>query len=377
MRSYIPFLAASLLFASCGGSKNQNAAGGPAGQAPQVPTTKIETRSITTYESFPATIEGIVNSEVRAKITGYITEVFVDEGQRVSKGQRLFKVETQSRNEDAEAAKANIKAAQVRVDQLVPLVEQNIVSKSQLETAKAQLAQAKASYQSILADIGYSNITSPVNGFVGEIRMRQGNLVSPSSPTPLTTVSEVNQVYVYFTMNESQYLNFIKEVPGNTIKEKISHLPPVSLTMANGAVYPHKGKIQTINSQVDKISGTISFRAIFENPERLLTNGSTGSIQIPQEHQNVLVVPQQSTYESQDKILIMKILKSDTGIVAQAKSIEVADKTQGLYIVKSGLTAGDEIVVKGANKITDGSKVQPSLIPFDSATKAFTPVFEK
>lgn len=375
MRKSILLLAAVIIFFGCAEKKDQ--AYQPQEQARSVPTTKVEKRSITTYNTYPATIEGLVNSDIRAKITGYITEVYVDEGQRVSKGQRLFKLETQSRNEDAQAARANIQAAQVRVDQLVPLVEQKIVSSSQLETAKAQLAQAKAVLQSIQADISYSNITSPVNGFVGEVRKRQGNLVSPADMSPLTTVSEINQVYVYFTMNESEYLDFIKNVDGKTVADKIKNLPKITLLMANGDEYPHLGTIQTINSQVDKISGTISFRAIFDNKEHLLTNGSTGQIKIPKKHENVVIVPQQSTYESQDKILVMKVEDSDNGKIASASSITIADRIQGLYLVKSGLKEGDEIIVKGVNRIPDGSMIIPNIMPFDSAAQTLTPVFEK
>lgn len=375
MKRYIPIAVLSLLLAACNGNKGQNNA---ANQVAEVPSTKIETRDITTQETYPATVEGIVNSEVRTKITGYITHVLVDEGQRVSKGQRLFKVETQSRSEDAQAAKANIKAAQVRVDQLIPLVEQKIISKSQLEAAKAQLAQAEAAYQSIVADINYSNITSPINGFVGEVRIRQGNLVSSSSSVPLTTISEINQVYAFFTMNEKQYLNFIKEVPGNSIQEKIQQIPKITLIMANGDTYPYPGTIQTINSQVDKQSGTISFRAMFDNPEHILTNGSTGTIQIPKRYNNVVVVPQEATYESQDKILVMKVERSaDGSSVAHAKTIEVSDRSQGVYVVKSGIDAGDEIIVKGVRGISDGSPVKTNIIPFETAIKSFAPVFEK
>lgn len=375
MKRYIPLAVLGLVFAACSGNKNQNNA---AQQIPEVPTTHVETRDITTFETYPATMEGIVNSEVRTKITGYITHVLVDEGQRVSKGQRLFKVETQSRSEDAQAAKANIQAAQVRVDQLLPLVEQKIISQSQLETAKAQLAQAEAAYQSIVADINYSNITSPVNGYVGEVRIRQGNLVSSSSSVPLTTISEIDRVYAFFTMNEKQYLNFIREIPGNSIQEKIQQLPEITLIMANGDTYPYQGKIETINSQVDKQSGTISFRAIFDNPEHILSNGSTGSVQIPKKYDNVIIIPQEATYESQDKLLVMKVTPSESGnSEAHIQTIEISDRTQGLYIVKSGIEVGDEIIIKGIHNIPDGSTVKTAQIPFETAIQAFTPVFEK
>ncbi|HRP91052.1 MAG TPA: efflux RND transporter periplasmic adaptor subunit [Edaphocola sp.] len=378
MKQYIPFILGSLIFASCGNNKDKTGdSAGNKNQIPEVATTQLEARSITTYAEYPATVEGIINSEVRPKITGYITQVLVDEGQRVSKGQLLFKIETQSRNEDAQAAKANIRAAQVRVDQLKPLVDQNIISRSQLETAKAQLAQANAVYQSIMADISYANITSPINGYVGEIRLRQGNLVSPSNPQPLTTIAEINKVYVYFTMNESQYLNFIQNASGVGIKDKIKNLPKVSLILANGREYPHQGVIQTINSQVDKTSGTISFRATFDNPDHILTNGSTGTIKIPNEHFNMVVVPQQSTYENQDKTMVVALTKTDSGVIAQTKSIEISDKATGVYVIKSGVKVGDEIVVIGANKIQDGSKVKGKLMPFDSAIQSYNPVFEK
>lgn len=377
IKKYIPLVAASLIFASCGGSKSSQGPGAGGTPTPQVPTTIIEMRDITTYDSYPTDIEGIINSEVRAKIPGYITDVLVDEGQRVGRGQLLFKLETSSRSEDAAAAKANINAAQVRVNQLLPLVEQKIVSRSQLETAKAQLAQAKAAYKSIAADIGYANISSQVSGYVGEIRLRQGNLASPSDPLALTTISDISKVYAYFTMNEKAYLDFLQSADGVTIQERIKHLPKVTLIMANGEEYPYKGSIQTVNSQVNKSTGSVSFRAVFDNPERLLTNGSTGTIRIPKTYTNALVIPQQSTFESQDKILVMKIQKSGDTTKAVATSIETIDRVRGLYLVKSGLKAGDEIVVKGVNKLPDGSIVKPNLIPFDSAAAAVPVIFEK
>ena len=227
--------------------------------------TTIPQKTVTGYTSYPTRIEGVNNSEVRAKISGYITEVLVDEGQKVRKGQTLFKLETQSLNQDAAAAKANVNAAQVEVDKLKPLVEKNIISNVQLETAKARLQQARSTYNSIVANIDYGNIKSPVDGFVGAISLSKGSLVSPSSQEPLTTVSDISEVYAFFCMNEKEYLDFIQNAEGKNIEEKINNLPKVTLILANGSTYEKRGTIETINSQVNANTGSISFRAVFEN----------------------------------------------------------------------------------------------------------------
>ncbi|KKL22106.1 hypothetical protein LCGC14_2438750, partial [marine sediment metagenome] len=243
-------LAICILFASCG-KKEGSGRAAAAQQTPQLPVITIPTKTVTAYTTYPTSIEGIVNSEVRAKISGYITEVLVDEGQKVKKGETLFKLETQSLSQDADAAKANVNAAQVEVDKLKPLVEKDIISNVQLETAKAQLQQAKSSYNSVNANIDYANIKSPVDGYVGSIRLRKGNLVSPSDQMPLTTVSDISEVYAYFSMNEKDYFDFIREAEGEDISKKIKNLPKVNLLLANGSEYEQKGTIQTINSQVN------------------------------------------------------------------------------------------------------------------------------
>ncbi|MDX1784353.1 MAG: efflux RND transporter periplasmic adaptor subunit, partial [Aequorivita vladivostokensis] len=241
------FVCGSLLvFSSCGDTKNPQAAmAGP--QTPTLPVVSVPTKTVTAYTTYPASIEGIVNSQVNAKISGYITDVLVDEGQKVKKGQTLFRLETQTLSQDAAAARANVNAAQVEVDKLKPLVEKNIISNVQLETAKAKLQQAKSSYNSIAANIDYGNIKSPVDGYVGSINLRKGALVSPSSQVPMTTVSDISKVYAYFSMNEKEYLDFIQNAEGKTIEEKIKKLPKVRLVLANGSLYEEEGTIETIN----------------------------------------------------------------------------------------------------------------------------------
>lgn len=360
-----------LLFSACGDDKNaQQAQMAP--PAPSLPVVEIPTKTVTAYTTYPASIEGIVNSAVNAKISGYITDVLVDEGQKVKKGQTLFKLETQTLSQDAAAARANVNAAQVEVDKLKPLVEKNIISNVQLETAKAKLQQAKSGYNSIAANIDYGNIKSPVDGYVGSINLRKGALVSPSSQTPLTTVADISKVYAYFSMNEKEYLDFIQNAEGKDIEEKIKKLPKVRLLLANGSLYEHEGTIETINSQVNTNTGSISFRAVFDNPSRILTNGNSGKIQIPKVYTDAIVVPQESTYEQQGSIYVYKVGQDST---ATSTKINIAAEVDNLYVVDSGLEKGEKIVAKGANKLRGDSKIKPQEMPFDSIAKPIEKVF--
>lgn len=360
-----------LLFSSCGDDKSAQQAK-MAQQAPTLPVVSIPTKTVTAFTTYPASIEGIVNSQVNAKISGYITDVLVDEGQKVRKGQTLFRLETQTLSQDAAAARANVNAAQVEVDKLKPLVEKNIISNVQLETAKAKLQQAKSGYNSIAANIDYGNIKSPVDGYVGSINLRKGALVSPSSQVPMTTVSDISKVYAYFSMNEKEYFDFIQNAEGKDIEEKIKKLPKVQLLLANGSLYEEEGTIETINSQVNANTGSISFRAVFDNPSRILTNGNSGKIKIPKVYTDAVVVPQEATYEQQGSIYVYKV--GEDGMATTTK-IETTAEVGNLYVVASGLQKGDKIVAKGANKLRGNSKINPQEMPFDSIAKPIEKVF--
>jgi len=366
-----------LIVASCGNdtaSKNQAAAQEP---ALTLPVIEIPTKTVTTYTNYPTSIEGMVNSEVRAKIAGYITDVLVDEGQKVRKGQTLFKLETDAVDQDAAAAKANVNAAQVEVDKLIPLVDKNIISNIQLETAKAKLQQAKSAYNSVRSNIGYATIKSPVNGYVGQIRMRKGSLVSPTTQDALTTVSDISNVYAYFSMNEKEYLNFIQNAVGTTKEEKIENLPGVILILANGSEYSEKGKIETINSQIDTKTGTVSFRAMFTNKNGLLNNGNSGMIKVPTVFENVVVVPQASTFENQNNRFVYT-LKTNTSntTLASSRAITIKGSSSNLFIIEKGLKKGDIIIATGVSKVKDGMPVTPEKTEFDSIAKPIQRAFQ-
>lgn len=366
----IGILTLLLVVESCGKSESKQAVAPP---PPSIPVTEIQQKTVTGYTEYPTTIEGMINSGVRAKTSGYIEKVYVDEGQKVSKGQVLFKLETQSLSQDASAAKARINVAQVEVDKLIPLVEKKIISPVQLETAKANLEQAKANYSGVSANISYATIKSPIDGYVGSINFREGSLVSPSDATPLTTVSEISQVYAFFSFNEAQYIDHLQRYEGKTKAERIQNSPDLSLILANGKVYSEKGRIQTSSGQINQSTGTIQIRAAFNNPNELLTNGNSGKIRFPIEYKNAIVVPQSATFEQQKEIIIYTLGKDNK---VKATLIKVEGTVDNLYVVKSGLSVGDKIVITGVSKLRNGATISPQDTPFEKAIQPIATLFK-
>ncbi len=343
----------ALTLLSCGKKEEQQMA--PQGPAP-FPVETVMKQDATIYQEYTANLEGQQNVEIRPKVNGFIQKIYVDEGQMVKKGQLLFKLETQTLNQDASASKAMVQAAQVEVDRLKPLVDRNIISNVQLETAKAKLAQAKSAYGSIAANIGFGTITSPVNGVVGSLPYREGSLVSATNEMPLTTVSDSKVMRAYFTLNETQLLSFNKTFKGASTVEKLKNVPDVSLLLIDGSEYNQKGKIVTINGLVNPQTGTTEFRAEFKNPEGLLRSGSTGTIRLPIEQKGVIVVPQNAVFEVQGKQLIYVV---GEGNKVKSKII-TTNGTSGMnFIVTDGLVAGDMVVIEGASKLKDDMAIVP------------------
>ncbi|MCS3869795.1 membrane fusion protein (multidrug efflux system) [Chryseobacterium ginsenosidimutans] len=363
------------------------------------PVVNVESKNIVGYQTFPATIEGRVNNDVRAKIQGYITQVLVDEGQYVTKGQPLFRLETNILTENAAASKAGIGAAEsniaaaqaavnaanVEVNKLKPLVQKNIISNVQLETAQANLAQAQAqlqqaragksqavaNYKGVAANIDYSVIRAPISGVIGKLPLKVGSLVGPTDQTALTTISDTSQLFAYFSMNEKEYFDFLEKSPGATLPEKIKNLPLVELQLANGSIYSEKGKIEAITGQIDNTTGTIQFRVGFTNPQKLLSNGNSGSIRLPKTYENVLVVPESATYEQQGIVYVYKVEK-DT---AKNVVVTVIDRIDNLALLKSGVNKGEMIVAAGIGGLKPGTAVKPKKIKMDSLVQSIKPKF--
>ncbi|MGS2763372.1 efflux RND transporter periplasmic adaptor subunit [Sinomicrobium sp. M5D2P9] len=357
------------LLTSCNGGQPQ----GQQAMAMPFPTIKVEKKDVMAFKRFPASIEGVVSSNVRAKVSGYILDVLVDEGENVKKGQILFRLETLSLSQDAEAAKAQVDVAQVEVDKLVPLVEKGIISKIQLQTAKASLAQAKSNYNSITANIAYATIKSPVDGVVGSIPFRKGALVSGTDATPLTNVSSIDNIYAFFSMNEKDFISFTRSVEGKTLDDKARNMPKVKLLLADGSEYNEEGTIETITGQIDPQTGTVSFRAIFSNPTGLLRNGSSGTILVPEQYNDVLVVPALSTFEQQGKKFVYIVADNDS---IYSRSIETVAEVDNLLIIRDGIKENEQILGKGVGKVRPGMKITPQPTSIDSIVNSFNTVFK-
>lgn len=342
---------------------------------PQLPIIEVETKDMVTFSEYPAQLEGVVSSDIRAKVTGYVTDVLVEEGAAVKKGQTLFKLETESLSGDASASRARVNAAQIEVDKLKPLVEKDIVSAMQLQTAQAQLATAKSDLKSITANVDYADIKSPVDGFVGTINFRQGALINPSDNLPLTRVVKTNEVFAYFSINEKDFLNMSAQFRQNseTNNDLISSFPEVTLVLSNGEEYDKKGEISSISSQVNRETGTLRFRATFDNENEILKDGFNGKIKIPYFSKNAVVVPRISTFSRQGKEFVFKLNASDSTVVEKAIDVTKADP---YYIVKSGLSKGEKIVGQGVNKIKNKDKIIPKTSTMESIVNSFDKVFK-
>jgi len=266
-----------------------------------------------------------------------------------------------------------LQRAQVELDRLTPLVQNNVISDVQLKTAqanydaaKAAVAQTKAMVNAAEINVGYTLIKAPVSGYIGKIPFKTGALVGKSETEPLTVLSDVSEVYAYFSLSENDYINFKNQFEGNTIEEKLKHVPPVELLLADDSLYAVKGKIETVEGQFDETTGSISFRATFPNAAGTLRTGNTGKIRIPKLYTSALVVPQESTFEIQDKVFVYVV--NDSNKVA-GTPINVSGKTANYYFIDKGLTPGEKIVFQGGSNLQDGMAINPQLISTDSLLK--------
>lgn len=330
----------------------------------QVMTISLTDKSLSS--NYTATIKGKQDVEVRPQVSGVITEVCIAEGATVKKGQPLFiidqvpyKAALQTALANVETAEANVATAQLTADSKKELFNQNVVSDYDLQTAqntlraqKASLTQAKAQEISARNDLSYTVIKSPSSGVVGMIPYRLGTLVNSSIATPLVTVSEDSEMYVYFSITEKQLLALSQQK--RTATNTLQTMPDVQLQLSDGSLYHENGKIDAISGIIDATTGAIPVRAVFSNPDRVLRSGGAGNIILPHKKENCIVIPQTATYEIQDKIFVYKV---ENGI-AKSTPVTVFTINNGKeYIVESGLSAGDIIVADGAGLLREGTPV--------------------
>lgn len=364
MKKIALWVLTAVMLTSCGSKSNKM---GEASNDFAVETIQTTTADLKT--SYPATIKGMQDIEIRPKVSGYLVKLLVDEGATVRKGQPLFLIDSEQYRATVKAAKAqirvcraNIATQKLTVDNKRMLFKQNIISSYDLKMAEntlasyeAQLAAAEAQLQSAQDDLRWCTVTSPADGVVGSIPYRVGSLVSGQSAEALTTVSNISKMYVYFSMTEKQLLALTREAGG--VNAAIKKMPAVSLVLSDGTTYSQSGTISTVSGVIDPSTGSVQMRATFDNAQHILRSGGTGSILIPTHASDAIMVPQSATFDVQDKKFVY-VVNADKSVAT--REITVLPQNNGqTYVVASGLRAGERIVVDGVNQLKNGQKINP------------------
>lgn len=337
---------------------------------PSLPVYTVNKADAYTIKEYPAAIRGITDIEIRPQVGGTLERVYVDEGAYVTKGQLLFKINERPFREQLNITIANLNAAkatlintQLEIDKLTPLVHNKVVSDFQLKSAQAahqvalsNLEQAKAMVENAKIDLGYSHVHAPVSGYIGRLPKRQGSLLSPTDAEALTTVSNVSQVYVYFSLGEIDFIQFKNQNLGTTLSDKVKNLAPVTLELADKSAYQEVGKIDVVNGQFDPNTGSIMLRATFPNPQGILRSGNTGKIQLKIKHDHAILVPQEATVEVQDKVFVYAL---DGANKVTKKQIQIVGRSGNNYLIGEELQSGDRIVHKGFDRLQDGMQIAP------------------
>ena len=338
-------LCSAVGFTSCNQKKEEETK-----EAVKLPiTTPILMDTILTKD-YIAEIQSIQNIEVRAKVKGFLETIKVDEGQRVESGQMMFTIRSREYEAELAKAQARVNTTELEMQNVKTLAEKNIVSPTELALAVAKLNEAKAEQGIAEAALTFTKISAPFSGIVDRLKFKVGSLIDEG--TLLTSLSNNREVYAYFNVSEKEYLDF-------KAKGKDKEKSTVSLILANGQAHKYKGVIETIEGEFDKNTGSIAFRAKFPNPDLLLKHGETGKVQLPIELKNALVIPQKATFELQDKIYVYVL---DENNVVKARNIVVKQKLSNLYVIESGITINDKILLEGVQTVKENDKVQTELL---------------
>ena len=352
-------MASFMAAVSCGQAPTEQ---GPA----QYGVTTIATTDREIQSNYSATIRGRQDIDIYPQVSGTISELRVTEGQSVSKGQTLFiidqvpyKAALQTAEANVAAAKASVATAQLTYDSKKELFAKSVVSQYDLSTAentlltaKAQLAQAEAQRVNAANNLSYTMMKTRPTGRGGPLPYRVGALVSASMPQPLTTVSDNSEMYVYFSMTENQLLNLTRKY--GSIANTLKNMPDIQLQLNDGSIYDQTGRIESISGIIDSSTGSVQLRAAFPNKGGLLHSGGAGSIILPVNYTDCIVVPQVATFELQDKVYVYKVVDGK----ATSSMIDVEKINNGReYIVKSGLVPGDVIVAEGVGLLREGTPI--------------------
>lgn len=350
---------------SCGGRQS----GSPEFGDNEYPVATVAAQHSSMQSTYPATLKGIQDVEIRPKVSGFITRVCVKEGQTVGAGQLLFVIDNETyqaavRQTQAavNTATAQMNTAKLSYDNAQKLFENKVIgdfelqnSRNTYESAKAQLAQAQAGLASAKETLSFCYVKSPASGVVGLLPYKVGAMVSASSVPALTTVSNVSTIEAYFSMTERDVLEMTKTA--GSIQAAINSYPSLKLQLSDGTIYGHDGRLVKASGVVDAATGSVQMIAHFPNSERLLKSGASGSIIVPRSNSNAIVIPQSCTIEVQDKIFVY-VLGKDNKV--KYTEITVDPQNDGNnYIVRSGLNIGDRYVTNGITKLSDGKDIVP------------------
>lgn len=360
------FAALAAMLVSCGGKKSS---GKPNFGDNEYAVRTIGAQSAELQTTYPATIKGMQDVEIRPKVSGFITKLCVKEGQAVKAGQLLFVIDNvtyaaavRQAKAAVNSAKAQLNTARLTYNNNEKLFKNNVIGSYELQSAKnnmqaaaAALAQAEASYVSAKENLNYCYVTSPASGVIGDLPYRVGALVSASSQQPLTTVSNISTMQVYFSMTEKELLDMTKTAGG--LHTAIKDYPAVKLQLADGTIYDHPGRVATVSGVIDATTGSVSMRADFPNPQHLLKSGGSGSIVVPHVSSSAIVIPQDAVAQVQDKHFVY-IVGKDNKVKYSAVTVDPQDDGKN-FIITSGLKVGDRIVVNGISSLTDGAEIKP------------------
>ena len=365
IKNYFLIASMAALVVACGGKRG----GMPNFGDDEYPVVSVETTASSSQSSYPATIKGVQDVEIRPKVAGFITRINVREGQAVKAGQLLFVIDNatyQAAVRQSQAAvntaKAQLNTAKLTYENNQKLFEQNIIGDYELsaarnsyETASASVAQAEAALASARETLSFCYVKSPVAGLIGSLPYKVGSMVSSGSTPALTTVSDNSSMEVYFSMTEKDILDMAKT--SGTAQAAIASMPTVTLQLADGTTYNHPGKVTKMSGVLDAATGSAQLIAVFQNPERLLKSGGSGSIIVPHDNVASIVVPQSCVMEIQDKKFMYTVDKDNK---VKYTEIKVAPQNDGNnYVVTEGLNVGDRYVTNGITKLTDGMEIKP------------------
>lgn len=362
-KKFYPFLmlGTCLILGSC---RNKDGMG----NAPSYPVMTVGTDSVTIDEYYSASIQGQQDIEIYPQVSGTITRIHIVEGERVRKGEVLFTIDQvpyiaalRTATANVHAAEAQVATARLDYESKQALFSENVVAEydvtaaaNQLAASEAALEQARAQELAASNDLSYTEVRSPADGTVGTLPFRAGSLVSPSMAQPLTTLSDDACMYVYFSMGENQLRHLMRKY--GSPDKVIGRMPPIRLQLNDGSIYGREGRIETISGVLNRQTGTVSVRSVFPNEDRMLLSGGIGNVVIAHGEQDVVVIPQNATYEIQDKVFSYKVV--DGRVAVSELAVERLHDGKE-YIVRKGLSPGDVIVTEGVGMLHDGMEITP------------------